>query len=180
MALTDAKIKTAKPADKDYKLGDAGGLYLLVTKAGGRLWRLKYRFGGKEKALSFGAYPAIRLLEARAKRDEAKKLLANDIDPSDINKAAMGALIVIAIRMGLASLTKEKNPQRNLLEATKITEKQQLFEKNRMYKIKAASNKQALNKKNGITEMMLACEAGNEVLLRDLIKKDGNVNITDN
>lgn len=88
MALTDAKIKTTKPADKDYKLGDDGGLYLLVTKAGGKLWRLKYRFEGKEKKLSFGAYPEITLLEARAKRDQARKLLANDLDPSDLNKAA--------------------------------------------------------------------------------------------
>lgn len=86
MALTDVKIKTAKPQEKDYKLSDDGGLYLLVTKAGGKLWRLKYRRDGKEKKLSFGNYPAISLLEARQKRDEAKKLLANDIDPSDALK----------------------------------------------------------------------------------------------
>ena len=86
MALTDIQVKTAKPKEKDYKLGDAGGLYLLVTKAGGRLWRLKYRFDGKEKVLSFGAYPAISLLEARGRRDNAREQLANDTDPSDTLK----------------------------------------------------------------------------------------------
>ena len=55
MALTDATVKTAKPADKAYKLGDAGGLYLFVTSAGGKLWRLKYRIDGKEQKLSFGS-----------------------------------------------------------------------------------------------------------------------------
>ena len=87
MALTDLKIKTAKPlTDKDYKLSDSDGLYLLVTKAGGKLWRLKYRFEGKEKVLSFGAYPEISLQDARAKRDDAKKILANSIDPNKVKK----------------------------------------------------------------------------------------------
>lgn len=87
MALTDVKIKSAKPlADKDYKLADSGGLYLLLTKAGGKLWKLKYRYDGKEKKLSLGDYPTISLLEARAKRDEAKKSLANDKDPSEEKK----------------------------------------------------------------------------------------------
>jgi integrase len=87
MALTDVKIKTAKPlTDKDYKLSDSDGLYLFVTKAGGKLWRLKYRFEGKEKVLSFGAYPEITLQDARAKRDDARKLLANSIDPGKIKK----------------------------------------------------------------------------------------------
>lgn len=83
MALTDVKIKSAKPQDKDYKLSDDGGLYLLVTKAGGKLWKLKYRYNRKEKKLSFGSYPSISLLGARERRDSAKRLLANDIDPSD-------------------------------------------------------------------------------------------------
>lgn len=86
MALTDTKIKAAKPKDKAYKLGDDGGLYLFVTPAGGKLWRLKYRFNSKEKVLSFGAYPEISLLEAREKRDHARKLLANDQDPNEIRK----------------------------------------------------------------------------------------------
>lgn len=87
MALTDIQLKRAKPKDKDYKLGDTGGLYLLVTVAGGKLWRFKYRIEGKEKKLSFGAYPELSLLEARARRDEARKLLTKEIDPSDAVKA---------------------------------------------------------------------------------------------
>ncbi len=72
MALTDIQVKAAKPKDKAYKLSDAGGLHLFVTVAGGKFWRLKYRFEGKEKRRSLGAYPAVSLLEAREKRDEAR------------------------------------------------------------------------------------------------------------
>lgn len=89
MALTDIQVKTAKSKDKDYKLGDDGGLYLFVTVAGGKLWRLKYRFEGKEKKLSFGAYPEVSLATARERRDAARKLIASDtpIDPSEARKA---------------------------------------------------------------------------------------------
>lgn len=76
--LTDTTVRTAKPADKPYKLFDGGGLFLLVTPAGGKLWRLKYRHGGKEKGLAFGAYPAVSLKDARAKAAEARRLLAQD------------------------------------------------------------------------------------------------------
>ena len=86
MALTDIQVKNAKPKGKAYKLSDAGGLFLFVTPTGGKLWRLAYRFDGKQKTLSFGAYPTITLLEARSKRDQAKKLLANDQDPSELSK----------------------------------------------------------------------------------------------
>ena len=86
MALTDATVKTAKPKEKDYKLGDAGGLYLLVRKAGGKLWRMKYRYDGKEKLLSFGAYPAISLLKARKLRDDAREVLADNRDPNESQK----------------------------------------------------------------------------------------------
>jgi integrase len=89
MALTDATVKTAKPADKPYKLGDAGGLYLFVTPAGGKLWRLKYRIDGKEQKLSLGAYPDVSLADARAKRDEARKQLANSINPASAKKEAL-------------------------------------------------------------------------------------------
>ena len=65
MALTDTAIRTAKPADRDYKLADGGGLYLLVTPAGGKLWRLKYRLDGLERKLSLGKYPALSLADAR-------------------------------------------------------------------------------------------------------------------
>ncbi len=89
MTLTAIQIKNAKPQDKDYKITDGEGLYLLVTKAGGKLWKLKYRFAGKEKKLSCGEYPYITLQDARVKREEAKKLLANGIDPSEAKKSAI-------------------------------------------------------------------------------------------
>ncbi|MDR5785956.1 integrase arm-type DNA-binding domain-containing protein [Caballeronia sp. LP003] len=81
MALTDLKIRNAKPTDKQQKLFDERGLYLLVTPAGGKWWRLKYRFGGKEKSLSMGVFPDVGLKEARERRDAARKLLANGVDP---------------------------------------------------------------------------------------------------
>ena len=87
MPLTDSAIKTAKPKDKPYKLSDAHGLYLEVTPTGSKLWRLKYRVGGKEKKLAFGAYPLTTLAEAREHRDTARKLLANGIDPGEQKKA---------------------------------------------------------------------------------------------
>lgn len=86
MKLNDQKCKNAKPKEKAYKLSDGGGLFLFVTSKGNKLWRMKYRFLGKEKKLSFGEYPALTLAEAREKRDEAKKFLAKDIDPSVVKK----------------------------------------------------------------------------------------------
>lgn len=82
MALTDATIRNAKPAVKQYKLADGAGLYLLVTPAGGKLWRLKYRMAGKEKLAAFGAYPEVSLAEARKRRDEAREQIAASKDPS--------------------------------------------------------------------------------------------------
>jgi integrase len=82
MALTDVAIRNAKPSAKPVKLADSGGLHLLVTPAGGKLWRLKYRFDGKEKQLAIGAYPAIGLGEARRRREEARELIALGKDPS--------------------------------------------------------------------------------------------------
>lgn len=82
MPLSDTAIRNAKPQAKPAKLYDSGGLFLLVTPIGGKWWRLKYRFGGKEKLLSLGTYPDISLKDARDRRDAAKKLLANGGDPS--------------------------------------------------------------------------------------------------
>ena len=84
--LTATKIKEAKPLDKDYKLFDGGGLFLLVTKSGGKHWKLKYRFNDKEKKISLGAYPSVSLAKARAKREELKILIADGIDPSEKKK----------------------------------------------------------------------------------------------
>ena len=80
--LTATQIKQAKPKEKDYKLSDGGGLYLLVTKSGGKHWKLKYRLDGKEKKLSLGAYPDVTLSKAREIKEEAKQLIASGIDPA--------------------------------------------------------------------------------------------------
>lgn len=84
--LTDTAVRNAKPKDKPCKLPDGKGLYLLIAPTGGKLWRLKYRFAGKEKLLSFGGYPDVSLAQARERRDEARRLLANGIDPSAFRK----------------------------------------------------------------------------------------------
>lgn len=88
MALTDVEIRSAVAREKQYRLADGAGMYLEVRTNGGRYWRLKYRFAGKEKALTLGAYPAVSLKEARIKRDEAKRQIADGIDPSLAKQAA--------------------------------------------------------------------------------------------
>ena len=93
MPLTDTAIRTAKPADKPIRIFDGGGLYLEISPSGGKLWRLKYRYGNKEKRLSLGAYPDVSLKDARAKRDDARKLLANDIDPGEHRKVQAAAKV---------------------------------------------------------------------------------------
>lgn len=82
MKLTDVKCKTAKLQARSYKMFDGGGLYLEAMPNGGKLWRLKYYFLGKEKRFSLGAYPLVPLSEARDGREDAKKLLLRDIDPA--------------------------------------------------------------------------------------------------
>ena len=82
------QVKNAKPQDKPYKLFDGGGLYLEVTPLGSKLWRMKFRqANGKENRLSFGKYPDVSLEQARQRRDEARKLKAAGIDPSENKKA---------------------------------------------------------------------------------------------
>jgi len=83
MPLSEFAVRKAKPRDKSYKLADGGGLYLVVQPNGSKFWRQKYRFNGKEKLLSHGRYPLISIAEARAKREEAKKLLSGGLDPAD-------------------------------------------------------------------------------------------------
>ncbi|KVF66947.1 integrase [Burkholderia cepacia] len=87
MPLTDTAIKNAKPADKPVRLFDGGGLYLEVAPSGGKWWRLKYRFGGKEKRISLGVYPDVSLKEARERRDKARALLEAGADPGEAKKA---------------------------------------------------------------------------------------------
>ncbi len=81
-AHNDVVFRTAKPREKPYKLSDGGGLFLLVQPNGTKLWRLAYRFDGKQKLIAFGRYPVISLADARIKRDAAKKLLSDGVDPS--------------------------------------------------------------------------------------------------
>jgi integrase len=82
MALTDTAVRNAKPRERDYKLADSHGLYLLVTRAGGRLWRFKYRTDGVERKLSLGAYPAVSLADARRAREAARAMASTGDDPA--------------------------------------------------------------------------------------------------
>lgn len=91
MPLSDTTIRNAKPADKPRKLADGGGLYIEVAPSGGKWWRFKYRFEGKEKRLSLGVYPDVGLKDAREKHAEARKLLAAGVDPSANKKASKAA-----------------------------------------------------------------------------------------
>jgi integrase len=88
MPLTDAKLRALKGKDATFKLADAEGLYVQVSPCGSRLWRLAYRFNGKQKSLALGRYPDVSLLEARRARDTAKDLLRGGTDPSDTRRAA--------------------------------------------------------------------------------------------
>lgn len=126
MALTDIKSKQAKPTDKDYKLPDEKGLFLLIKKNGSKYWRMKYRFAGKEKMLALGVYPEVPLKSARIKRDKARLQLESDIDPSESRKAEKVALAeagansfkVIALEwFGTKMTTKSKSHQDRTLRA---------------------------------------------------------------
>ncbi len=90
--LTDMKVQKAKPQDKPISLFDGGGLYLLITPSGGKLWRFKYRFNNKEKKLAFGSYPEISLQDARQKREEMRRQLTQGIDPGAVKKAQKQAV----------------------------------------------------------------------------------------
>lgn len=93
MPLNVPQIKNAKPAVKPYKLADGGGLYLLINSNGSKYWRLKYRYGGKEKVLALGVYPDVSLALARDERQEAKKHLRDFVDPSKVRKQRKQATI---------------------------------------------------------------------------------------
>lgn len=123
MPLTDTAVRNAKAAEKPYKLVDGGGLHLVVTPSGGKLWRLKYRYQGTEQLLSIGAYPIVSLADARGKRDEAKSQLAAGKSPAREKKRAdivdkvaqsntfarvADELIAKRLREGLAPTTAKK------------------------------------------------------------------------
>jgi Arm DNA-binding domain len=94
MPLTDAKLKNAKPADKPYKLTDGGGLFILIQPTGGKLWRYKYRFAGKEKRLALGVCPDVGLADARERHAQARKTLAAGKDPGEVKKAAKRSAVL--------------------------------------------------------------------------------------
>ena len=87
MSLTNTAVRNAKPGDKTIKLYDERGLYIEISPSGGKWWRFKYRYNGKEKRLSLGVYPDVSLKDARDRRNDARKLVANGIDPSVNRKA---------------------------------------------------------------------------------------------
>jgi len=91
MPLTDTAIRNAKPGEKPIKMFDERGLFMIVTPAGGKWWRLRYKFDNKEKLLSLGVYPDVGLKEARERREAARKLMADDIDPGAHRKAKKAA-----------------------------------------------------------------------------------------
>jgi integrase len=96
MPLSDIKVRNTKPGAKPFKLYDERGLFLIVTPVGGKWWRFRYRFEGKEKLLSMGVYPDISLRDARTRRDEARKLLAHHVDPGHERKAQKMAMHELA------------------------------------------------------------------------------------
>lgn len=87
MALTDTKVRYAKPEEKEYSLVDGDGMSLLVKPSGSKYWRFRFRFGGKQHLMAFGVYPDVSLVDARKKREEARKLVAAGIDPREHKRA---------------------------------------------------------------------------------------------
>ena len=94
--LTDAKVRTAKPRTKPYKLTDSNRLFLLVMPSGGKLWRWSYAYDGKQKSMAFGGYPRVSLGDARAERDEACAILCEGRDPQVAKRLAIEANIEAA------------------------------------------------------------------------------------
>lgn len=87
MALTDIKVRSAKPQEKEYTLADGDGMFLLIHSNGSKYWRFRFRFGGKQHLMAFGVYPETSLADARQKREEARKLVAAGIDPREHKRA---------------------------------------------------------------------------------------------
>ena len=96
MKLTDTAVRKAKPDAKPYKMADGGGMYVFIHSNGSKYWRLKYRYGGKDKTLALGVYPDITLADARTRREEARKLLANGADPGAVKQAQKKQIKVAA------------------------------------------------------------------------------------
>jgi integrase len=126
MSLTVAAIQAAKPREKPYKLFDQGGLFLLVHPNGGRYWRLKYRMHGREKLLALGTFPDVSLAKARARRDDARKLIADKTDPSVVKQTEKTADAETFKAIALEWLAKQKLAAATV-EKAKWTFEQLLF-----------------------------------------------------
>ena len=127
MPLTDTAIRKAKPADKPQRLFDGGGLYLEIAPSGGKWWRLKYRHGGKEKRLSLGTYPDTSLADARSKRDDARKLLAAGVDPSEQRKVEKAAGVEAAANSFEVVARSWLETQRRVLEPITVTKAERMM-----------------------------------------------------
>jgi hypothetical protein len=123
MSLTDTAIRNAKLGPAPYKLYDGAGLFLLLKPNGSRLWRLKYHVSGREKLIGLGHYPEVSLKAARERRDEARRLLAAEIDPAEKRKAEKQALpdtFEAIAREFLALRAKSLNPRTCDLKAARL------------------------------------------------------------
>ena len=120
MSLKQLTITNVKPSEKPYKLFDSNGLHLLVKPNGSKLWRLKYRFYGKEKLLSIGAFPQVSIIEAREKATDARKLLAQGVDPSQHKKASKLAATVASANT-FAAISEEYISKRRAEGLTEVT-----------------------------------------------------------
>jgi len=113
MALTDVTVRAAKPRDKEYKLADSGGLYLLVTPSGGKLWRFKFRVHGVEKKLSLGRYPDVSLSEVRKLRDSAREAVGAGNDPAAAKRRhRIAARVAVGTTFGDVALEYIEKAQR--------------------------------------------------------------------
>ncbi len=129
MALSDFACKNAKPRDKPYRLADGDGLYLLVQTSGSKLWQLRYRYLEKENNLSFGKYPLVSLLDAREKRDDAKRLLIGGINPSTKRKEEkVAALTEARTTFGLIAEEYVKRIEERDAAAATVTKTKWLLE----------------------------------------------------
>ncbi|BBJ94691.1 Arm DNA-binding domain-containing protein [Xanthomonas campestris pv. campestris] len=129
MPLSDAAVRNATPADKPVRLFDGGGLYVEISPKGAKLWRWKYRFGGKEKRLALGVYPEVSLAEVRAQHLEARKVLRSGIDPGEkrrvdrLVRVDRSQLSFAAVAAELLALHGKKNSVLTMKRNGRIVEK---------------------------------------------------------
>ncbi|RFB99327.1 integrase [Rhizobium leguminosarum bv. trifolii] len=166
MALTDVQIRNAKKSEKPYKLPDGKGLYLYVSTAGGKSWRLDYAYFGKRKTLTLGSYPALGLADARSRRDEARRKLSEGLDPSLakkreqlVAKAAAGNTFGLIADEFIEKLRRDKRAQPTIDKNTWMLK--ELAKKLSPYPITQISAKDVLDvlsviEKSGRVESALA------------------------